>query len=56
MDEMHIRVTKNYIKLVSQLCIILWLPDGCVHFKVEGKAANTNWEPNQQLMRLMLHV
>jgi uncharacterized cysteine cluster protein YcgN (CxxCxxCC family) len=53
MDEMHIRVTKDYVKLmVSQLCSIMWLPDGCVHFKVEGKAANTNWEPTGQISSL----
>jgi len=50
MDEMHIIVTKDYMKLVvSQLCGVVWLPDGCVHFKVEGKAANTNWEPTGQI-------
>ena len=51
--EMHISVTKNYMKLiVNKLCFIMWLPDGCVLSKVEGKAVNTNWEPAGQLQQL----
>lgn len=41
---MHSSVSNGYRKLVvNKLCLIILLPDVCLHVEMGGKAVNVNW-------------